>query len=196
MRPSPLLLLLLLLPSACNQAPADANAAANATPDQPAWSGPQAAKGLPASRLDRSFAGKPGPATSFQDPQGRAVSLSDFRGRPLLVNLWATWCGPCVKEMPTLDALASREDGRLEVLAISQDGEARDKVSRFFADHDFGALEPYLDSKLALMPELGVDTLPTTILYDAEGKEIWRMVGIADWESESSAALLAEASKS
>lgn len=193
MRPFAFMLLLLLVPAGCNRAPADSNASASASPDQPGWSGPQGGKALPGGRLDRTHAGKPGPATAFLDPQGRAVSLSDFRGRPLLVNLWATWCAPCVKEMPTLDALAGREEGKLQVLAISQDGEARDKVARFFADHDFVALEPYLDPKLALMPELGVDTLPTTILYDSDGKEVWRMVGIADWESSASAALLAEA---
>jgi len=195
MRPIALFLAPLLLLGACNQAPAEGDSAANKTADQPAWSGPKAGGSLPASRLDRSHAGKPGPATAFEDPRGRAVSLSDFRGRPLLVNLWATWCAPCVKEMPTLDALAGREDGKLQVLAISQDGEHRDKVERFFAENRFSELESYLDPKLALMPELGVDTLPTTILYDSEGKEVWRMVGIADWESEASAALLAEASK-
>jgi thiol-disulfide isomerase/thioredoxin len=113
----------------------------------------------------------------------------------LLVNLWATWCAPCVKEMPTLDSLAAREDGGLQVLAISQDGEAREKVERFFADQRFSALEAYLDPKMEMMPELAVDTLPTTILYDPDGKEVWRMVGIADWESQESAALIAEASK-
>jgi thiol-disulfide isomerase/thioredoxin len=185
----------LLSLTACNQAPADGNATANAALDQPAWPGPQAGESVPAGRLDRSHAGKPAPAASFQDPRGRLVSLSDFRGRPLLVNLWATWCAPCVKEMPTLDSLAAREDQGVQVLAISQDGEARDKVERFFADHHFSALEPYLDPKLDLMPELGVDTLPTTLLYDSNGKEVWRMVGIADWQSQASAALLAEASK-
>ena len=195
MRPLFLLLLPSLLLGGCDQSQADGNSAAKAIPDQPAWSGPQAGKSLPASRLDRSNAGEPAPAASFEDPGGRSVALSDFRGRPLLVNLWATWCAPCVKEMPTLDSLAGRQDGRLQVLAISQDGEERDKVKRFFTEHDFAALEPYLDPKLALMPEMGVDILPTTILYDAEGKEVWRMVGLADWESEASAALLAEAGK-
>jgi thiol-disulfide isomerase/thioredoxin len=185
----------LLSLAACNQSPAETNAVATASPDQPSWSGPKTGESLPAGRLDRSHAGKPAPAAAFQDPRGGTVSLSDFRGRPLLVNLWATWCAPCVKEMPTLDSLAVREDGRLQVLAISQDGDERDKVERFFADHQFSALESYLDPKLGLMPELGVDTLPTTILYDSNGKEVWRMVGIADWESQASAALLAEAAK-
>jgi thiol-disulfide isomerase/thioredoxin len=184
-------ILLPLLLVACGKAPAEGNK--TATADQPAWSGPGAGEPQPAGKLDRSHAGTVAPATSFEDPQGRATSLSNFRGRPLLVNLWATWCGPCVKEMPTLDALAGREDKRVQVIAISQDGEARDKVQRFFADHHFTALEPYLDPKLDLMSELRVDTLPTTILYDSEGKEVWRMTGMADWQSPASAALIGEA---
>jgi thiol-disulfide isomerase/thioredoxin len=143
--------------------------------------------------LDRSQAGKPAPAAEFQDPQGRSVSLSDFRGKPLLVNLWATWCAPCVTELPTLDALAAREDGRLQVLAISQDGDDRAKVESFLAEHKLSALEAYMDPKLALMPELGVEILPTTILYDSEGRELWRMAGVADWGDAGSAALIGEA---
>ncbi len=185
----------LLLLGACQQTPAGGNRAADAGPDQPEWSGPKTGEGLPASRLDRSHAGKPAASASFLDPRGRPVSLSDFRGRPLLVNFWATWCAPCVREMPTLDALAAREDGGLQVLAISQDGDERAKVERFFAEYRLSALEPYLDPKLAVMAELGVDTLPTTILYDSDGREKWRMVGLADWRSKDSAALIGEAVK-
>ena len=162
-------------------------------PDQAAKPGPRAAQDQPAGRLDRSHAGTPAPAGAFEDPQGRSVSLSDFRGRPLLVNLWATWCAPCVTEMPNLDSLAERNEVRLQVLAISQDGDERTKVESFLAEHKLAALEPYMDPKLALMPELGVDILPTTILYDAEGRELWRMTGMADWSSRANAELIAEA---
>jgi thiol-disulfide isomerase/thioredoxin len=182
-----LLLLLPLLLAACDRAPEAPKA------DQPAWTGPRGDIEAPAGRLDRSHAGEPAPAAAFEDPQGGRTSLSDFRGRPLLVNLWATWCAPCVIEMPTLDALAAREDGRVQVLAVSQDGDGRAKVDSFFAERRFVALEPYLDPALGLMTELGVDTLPTTILFDAEGREVWRMPGIADWRSPGSAALIEEA---
>jgi thiol-disulfide isomerase/thioredoxin len=149
----------------------------------------------PTGVLDRSHAGTPAPAVTFQDPYGRPARLSDFRGRPLLVNLWATWCGPCVVEMPSLDALARREGQAVQVLALSQDlGEgARPKVADFFAARDFTRLEPYLDSELKVMTTLRIDTLPTTILYDAEGVEVWRMTGMADWESDRAARLLREA---
>jgi thiol-disulfide isomerase/thioredoxin len=172
---------------ACGQAPQSGQPAA----DQPGWSGPKQA--APTGKLDRSHAGTPAPSASFEDPDGETVSLADFRGRPLLVNLWATWCAPCVAEMPTLDALAGREGESLQVLAVSQDLNGRDKVERFFEQHGFRKLEAYLDPELALMTELGVGTLPTTILYDANGRELWRMTGIEDWESAQTAALLSEA---
>ena len=152
-----------------------------------------AAADYPTGRLDRSHAGTAAPNVIFEDPMGRPVNLSVFRGRPVLVNLWATWCAPCVVEMPSLDALAAREGDALEVLALSQDFGGRDKVTGFFRTHGFAELEPYLDSEMRFMTALGIDTLPTTILYDAEGREVWRMTGLADWEGERAARLLTEA---
>lgn len=147
----------------------------------------------PAVRLDRSQAGTLAPKVAFEDPQGRPVSLEDFHGRPVLVNLWATWCAPCVVEMPSLDALARREGDALTVLALSQDFGGRDEVDAFFRSHGLTDLLPYLDSEMRFMTEVGVSTLPTTILYDSEGREVWRMTGLADWASEESALLIAEA---
>jgi thiol-disulfide isomerase/thioredoxin len=155
-----------------------------------AWSGPRTE--APTGRLDRSKAGTAAPATIFQDPDGEPASFADFKGKPLLVNLWATWCAPCIAEMPTLDALAARDKG-LQVLAVSQDLDGRDKVEAFFAERRFAELEPYLDPEMALMSELKVDTLPTTILYDAEGREVWRMTAKEDWQGERAAKLIAEA---
>lgn len=147
---------------------------------------------LPPGKVDRSRAGTAAPEASFEDPAGEPVTLADFRGKPLLVNLWATWCAPCIAEMPTLDALAAK--GRnLEVLAVSQDLEGAKKVDGFFAARKFKALEPYLDTEMALMGGLKVATLPTTILYDAEGREVWRMTGIEDWTGVRAAGLLGEA---
>lgn len=146
-----------------------------------------------AGAIDRSQAGTPAPDVTFEDPQGQPTSLAAFRGRPLLVNLWATWCAPCIVEMPSLDALAQREGDALQVLALSQDMDGRDKVTEFFRERGFQALEPYLDPDLELMTELGISTLPTTILYDAQGREVWRKAGIEDWQSEDAARLIAEA---
>jgi thiol-disulfide isomerase/thioredoxin len=146
----------------------------------------------PTGRLDRSHAGTAAPDAILRDPDGEAVTLADFRGKPLLVNLWATWCAPCVAEMPTLDALAAREKD-LQVLALSQDIGGPEKVDAFFAERRFQRLEPYVDPDLGVMTQLGIATLPTTILYDAEGKEVWRMTGMEEWTGTRAARLLKEA---
>jgi thiol-disulfide isomerase/thioredoxin len=128
----------------------------------------------------------------FQDPTGKTARLADFRGKPVLVNLWATWCAPCVVEMPSLDALAAREP-RLKVLALSQDLEGKAKVDPFFAERRFSKLEPFIDAELGMMTSLGVGTLPTTILYDGEGREVWRITGLEDWTGSRAKALIEEA---
>jgi len=110
----------------------------------------------------------------------------------VLLNLWATWCGPCVAEMPTLDALAAREGERLQVLTVSQDLNGRDKVETFFRKRGYRNLETWLDPQMALMAALKVDTLPTTILYDSQGRELWRVTGMEDWQSGRAALLLGE----
>lgn len=152
--------------------------------------GPEA---YPTGRLDRSHQGNAAPAIAFEDGEGNQTSLAAFRGHPVLVNLWATWCGPCVSEMPTLDALAAREAGGLQVVTISQDLDGRQKVTDFFAAHRFERLQPNLDKEMRLMSALHLDTLPTTILYDSQGREVWRMVGMSDWTDQRAARLLTEA---
>ena len=145
--------------------------------------------------LDRSRAGTPAPGSAFEDPDGEPASLADFRGRPLLLNLWATWCAPCVKELPTLNALALREGERLQVVTLSQDLEGRAKVEAFLADRKVGALEAWLDPEMKMMAALGVTTLPTTILFDAAGKEVWRFTGDQDWAGREASTLIAGASR-
>jgi thiol-disulfide isomerase/thioredoxin len=144
-------------------------------------------------RLDRSHAGTPAPAFTFQDETGQPTSMAAFRGKPTLVNLWATWCAPCIVEMPSLDALAQREGDSLNIVALSQDLDGRAQVTRFFGERNFRHLEANLDPEMRFMTDLRLDTLPTTVLYDAEGREVWRMVGMAEWESERVARLLDEA---
>jgi thiol-disulfide isomerase/thioredoxin len=188
----------LLALAACQKQPS-AQEANGQLPDQPAWSGPpqneEAEEIVPAPKLDRSHAGSPAPTGEFEDPDGEAVSFAVFQGKPLLVNLWATWCAPCVAEMPTLDALAGRTNGKLQVLALSQDENGREKVEAFFNQHRFKTIESYLDPKMEMMGALKLDTLPATILYDAKGREIWRVVGREDWTSQRAQALLNEAFK-
>lgn len=143
--------------------------------------------------LDRSHRGESAPEAVFEMPGGARATLADFRGKPVLLNLWATWCAPCIKEMPTLDALAGKTAGTLQVLAISQDFKGAEVVTPFFAKAGYKMLKPYLDSEMTLSLGLGVN-LPTTILYDAAGKEVWRFSGDMDWAGPEAAKLVAEAS--
>lgn len=133
------------------------------------------------------------PTARFTDAAGKPVSLAAFRSRPVLVNLWATWCAPCVAEMPSLDRLAASEKGRLAVVAVSQDSNGLEAVAPFFARTGIKALQPYLDRENALMTAVRADTLPTTILYDANGEERWRHAGKVDWDDPSARAALADA---
>ena len=142
-------------------------------------------------KVDRSHKGEAMPAFKFQDGAGKSVTLADFRGKPVLVNLWATWCAPCVREMPTLDALAAREKAALHVLTVSQDMEPG-KVQPFLTERKLTNLVAYRDPDLQFSTGMGV-SLPTTILYDAGGKEVWRVTGGMDWAGADAAKLIGEA---
>lgn len=138
--------------------------------------------------LDRSHKGEAAQTLSFQAPDGSPTTLAAFAGRPVLVNLWATWCAPCVAEMPTLDKVAER----MQVVAISQDLDGKTKVDPFFAGAGLKHLKPYLDPGVSLSVAYQA-SLPTSILYDSAGKEVWRMTGGMDWTSGTASKLLAEA---
>lgn len=142
--------------------------------------------------LEISERGTPMPKDAFEAPDGSKVTLASFKGKPVLVNLWATWCLPCIKEMPTLDKLAKREAGRLKVLTISQDSKGSEIVDPWFEKNRFEMLEAYIDPENKLGLNYASGMLPTTILYDAEGKEVWRVIGGMDWDAPRANTLLAE----
>lgn len=142
--------------------------------------------------LERGHKGEAAPAVEFQLPSGEHFTLADFQGKPVLLNLWATWCVPCVAEMPTLDRLAGTLGDRVHVLTISQDLEGAARVTPFFAKAGYKQLKPYLDNQAGFSLAMGIN-LPTTILYDSQGKEVWRMLGGMDWTSETARELIAEA---
>lgn len=146
----------------------------------------------PGGTLDRSHKGEAAPAAGFTDPSGKKVSVASFKGKPVLLNLWATWCIPCIKEMPTLDALAGTKGDALVVLPVSQDLKGKEVVEPFFAKAGYKHLKPYLDTDVALSTGMAAN-LPTTILYDSAGKEVWRVSGDFDWAGQEAAALIAEA---
>jgi thiol-disulfide isomerase/thioredoxin len=142
-------------------------------------------------KLDISQRGKAGPTDSFLDPAGKPVNLTAFKGKPLLVNLWATWCGPCVAEMPTLERIAERSGDKLKVLTVSQDRAGVD-IGKTFTKGGFKRLERYQDTESKLGFAFATGMLPTTVLYDAEGREVWRVVGAMDWNGPRANTLLAE----
>ena len=163
-------------------------------PRQPANEAAPSVEAGPPKGGDRTHKGSAAPDAAFDDSDGEQTSLAELSGKPTLVNLWATWCAPCVKELPTLSELAKTRNGTLQVVAVSQDSGPHPSVVAFIDSHA-AALAPYQDSKMALSGALGPDTvLPTSILYDAKGREVWRYVGDLDWTGPEAAKLLSEAS--
>jgi thiol-disulfide isomerase/thioredoxin len=146
-------------------------------------------------QFDTQFAGKPAPDLALETtPEGATETLADIRtanpGKPILVNLWATWCAPCLKELPTLDRLAADTRGKLVVVPISQDMEGWRKVSQAFTPARYLNLQTRVESQMQFGFQLGARGLPLTILYDAQGKEVWRYAGDRDWASPESRARL------
>jgi thiol-disulfide isomerase/thioredoxin len=121
------------------------------------------------------------PDLRFSDPAGRPTSLSKFRGRMLLLNLWATWCPPCREEMPALDRLNARLGGdRFTVVTLALDSPA--KADAFLRQIKATTLQNYTDTQGLALSTLGVTTVPTTLLIDAQGREIGRLSGAAAWD--------------
>lgn len=145
-----------------------------------------------AYKLDRSHAGKAASSATFTAPDDAVVTLAAYRGKPLLLNLWATWCGPCIKEMPSLDRLAAKRAGKLTVLAVAQDIQGAEVVDSWFSRAGLTRLQPFLDPQNNLLADYN-SPLPVSILFDAEGREVWRVTGALDWQGEQARELLAEA---
>ena len=133
------------------------------------------------------------PDFTLSDPAGKKLRLPDLKGTPVLLNLWATWCAPCVTEMPLLDTLAGDTQGKLRLVTVSQDMQGAEKVQPFFAEKKFAHLEPWLDPENDLVFHYGGNNLPLSVLYDAQGREVWRVAGDLDWASKAVRANVAEA---
>ena len=129
-----------------------------------------------------SSAGEMASDVPFIDGPNPARRLTDFRGRALVVNFWATWCAPCVREMPDLDRLrADVADNGIEVLAISEDRQGLAKVDEFYAETGIVNLPRLLDDKGTLSRALKLRGLPTTLFFDAAGRRIGQIEGTAPW---------------
>lgn len=133
----------------------------------------------------------PLPSRSLRDADGAETSLEAYRGDILVVNLWATWCAPCMEEMPTLGALQRRFAGRLRVLPVSVDSEGDlDKARSELARLSGGSLPFLNDMTRGILFDVRAPGLPVTIIYDRNGRELARLAGGADWDGEDAAALM------
>jgi thiol-disulfide isomerase/thioredoxin len=132
------------------------------------------------------------PEIAFLDRSGHSVRLADFRGRIVVLNLWATWCVPCVSEMPSLDRLAARfANEPLAVIAVALDREGKRTVDAFYRRIGLGTLPQYFDPRGLVFKDLGSTGLPTTVVIDHEGRQIGRLTGPIDWDSAAAAVYLA-----
>ena len=127
---------------------------------------------------------KPLSEIKFQDKNGETLSLGDFKGKLVFFHLWATWCAPCRREMPNVDFLQTKYMGRaFQVIALSLDRKGIDAVASFYRDVGISNLTIYLDQEAKTARKLRARGLPLTILLDAKGEEIGRLVGPANWKS-------------
>jgi len=134
------------------------------------------------------------PDITFTNAAGETLTLADFRGRTILLNLWATWCAPCLKEMPALDALQGEMGSPVfEVVALSLDKgeEARELVETFYARTDIQNMRLYQDTTARSMFAFKTPGLPTTLLIGPDGREIGRLLSDAEWNSPAAKRLVA-----
>ena len=136
------------------------------------------------------------PLFKFEDATGAEKTLADWKGKVVLLNLWATWCAPCRKEMPALDRLQKELGGDMfEVVAISVDRQGALASKKFLDETKSANLKLYVESSSRSVGTLKAAGLPTTILIDKEGREIGRLAGPAEWDSADAKRLIQAALK-
>ncbi|MBI1211389.1 MAG: redoxin domain-containing protein [Alphaproteobacteria bacterium] len=136
------------------------------------------------------------PEIKFEDGERHKRTLADFRGGVVVVNFWATWCTPCVRELPSLDRLQGRlKDKGVTIIALSLDRGGVDAVKRFYDENGIRNLGVYVDTTMGTQQAFDIPGLPTTVLIDAKGRDRGRLIGPADWGGEDAAELILSASK-
>ncbi|MFM5883995.1 MAG: TlpA family protein disulfide reductase [Novosphingobium sp.] len=141
--------------------------------------------------VNRAHRGSAMPDFLIKDAAGKELKLASLKGKPVLINLWATWCAPCVAELPALNRLAQQRGGALQIVTVSQDMAKLETVAPFLAAKA-PRLQPWLDPEGELTTFFDTTILPTSIYYDAQGREVWRYIGPREWDNAKAAALLAE----
>ena len=138
---------------------------------------------------------KAAPLLSFLDEHGEKLTLEKFRGRVVVLNLWATWCGPCIEELPTLDHLQQQlKPLGVIVIALSIDRDGPKVVREFLDENEITNLAVFVDPTMRAQSDLNVIGLPTTIIIDRDGRERGRIVGPAGWDDAKAADLVLSAS--
>jgi len=133
----------------------------------------------------------PVPDIRFLDADGKEKTLKDFKGQVVLVNFWATWCAPCIRELPSLDRLQAEMGGKdFTVLAVSVDRGGAETAAPFLEKHGWKNLAVNVDRQMALSRALGVRGMPTTFLVSRSGAVMGLFVGPAEWDSEEAKALI------
>ncbi|MEM1361472.1 MAG: TlpA disulfide reductase family protein [Pseudomonadota bacterium] len=131
------------------------------------------------------------PDTQFTDLDGGTHSLADYKGQIVVLNFWATWCGPCRKEMPSLDRLNTELGGDdFAVVTLATGRNSPQGMKRFFEEEGITTLPLFQDPNQAIAREMAVLGLPITVVLDRDGQEIGRLRGDADWDSDSAVAIL------
>ena len=120
----------------------------------------------------------------FKDDEGKEISFSDFQDKILLVNFWATWCAPCIKEMPSLDRLKKKINKNFDVIAISVDRDGVKKVKDFFNENKITNLEEYFETKNSLAKEMNLIGLPTSFFINKKGDLIGYFQGDMEWDND------------
>ena len=133
----------------------------------------------------------PAPRIPFHDANGNKKVLADFEGKVLLINFWATWCAPCIREIPSIARLHAKKNGQnFKVLPISTDAKGADAPLNFLKKINQTTLPIYVDTKMVLARAMGVNVLPTSILVDRRSNVVGRIVGAAEWDSAEALALI------
>lgn len=135
---------------------------------------------------------RPRPTTTWKTGDGKTMSLADFAGKVVLLNFYAAWCPPCIRELPSVDRLQAKlKSDKFEVIAMSIDAKGKSTARRLIKRQlKLQNLDLHLDPKSVLARSLGLRSMPTTYVFDAKGHEVGKLEGAAEWDSRDAVALM------